>query len=453
MKAEDHIRIFRILQQEGIDVSQIPTSRIPLKEVAERQGKSIEEITKKHSEIKGDMTVSTTIVLFRRGEIETTDAQKKELTAMGILGKRRIIAKKRKSKVAKKYIHLFHVLQEEGVDVGKIPIANTPLSKVIERQGKSPEEIAKKHPEIELNLRLGNAIEYMKNGTILLTEEQKKEISQMGINLTKKRTSRGGKKFQHAVPRYLNIFSVLEQEGIQVSQIPVSNITIEEAIKRQGKSAKEIAAKYPELDLTFHIGASINALRRGNIQMTEEEKQKLTEYGVLGAKRVKSSISSHIQTLKNLQQEGIDVSQIPFTDITLEKAIQKQGKSAEEILEKYANLKPTLHIGRLLENLSMGNIKMTEEQKAELEQMGAIGKTRNLKREITNEFATSKENKQTEKDRIQAMAKVLRKKGATDEQISTMCSLYQMEEQSVRNVMQEQTEKQEKKKSEQPEER
>lgn len=248
-------------------------------------------------------------------------------------------------------LDILTILKSEGVDIREISIYkkaeknNRSMSCLIDidQLGIDIDKIIEKYnldPEYPIGERINQIRTYYKNlGPTKLTEEERNRAEELRI--LERKTSAG---------KTLEILSILSLEGIDVRKIPMqitkdnkSEDVLLKDIEDSKINVDEIIKKY-KLDENYPLGKKIHDLRNayrgiGTTVMTNEDKKLAEDLGVISKRLV---IEDLLETLKTLENEGIDIKLIPVTTVvngeirkTLLEDLRQEGIDIDEIIKKY----------------------------------------------------------------------------------------------------------------------
>ena len=353
----------------GVDVSQIKESDT-IETLAKKSGISKEEIEKigLNPEEKIGSKLSNIRSAYRgKGSLKkTTEEQVKEITEMGIS-----LEKQDGGEATQEFIEDSKQLLSIGVDVSKIKKRDT-IETLAKKSGISKEEIEKigLNPEEKIGYKLNNIRSaYRGQGSYKKpTEEQVKEITEMGISLEKQE--------RDANQEFIEDSKKLQEIGVDIKKIKGKD-TIETLAKKSGISKEEV--EKIGLDPTQKIGVQLNNIKSahrgtGNGKKpTEEQVKEITKMGISLEKQERNATQEFIDTINQLEGIGVEVDKLDQTD-TIETLAKKSGISKEEV--KKIGLNPKQKIGDKLSHIKQAYkgkgsyTKPTEEQVKEITKMG-----------------------------------------------------------------------------------
>ena len=281
-----------------------------------------------------------------------------------------------------KFIETLEKLQEIGVDVSRLKSTDT--IKTLSEKSNISEEIIQ---EISLNPdeKIGNtknniASAYRGNGDYAKpTEEEKNKLLELGIHL----------EIRNITQEFIETLEKLQKIGVNIAKLGARD-TIKTLAKKSGISEEEL--KKLKIDPNERVGANKSRIaqryrgKEKGIPPTEEQVQKLLELGISLEKK-ENATQKFIEELEKLQEIGVDVSQLQFTDRIIDLAnrsrtpIEEIQKIGLNPYEKIGNKKST--IARIHRGQVKGKI-LTEEQVKKLAQLGV--NLERAERNATQEF-------------------------------------------------------------------
>ena len=358
--------INKLNQLEGIGVEVAKLQRNDTIEIlSKRSGisrKEIEKIGLNPEEKIGSKLHNIKSAYRGKGKwIKPTEEQVKEIERKGISFEER--------DTIQEFIEELNQLEGIGVVASKLQQRDT-IEKLAQRSGVSRETIEK----IGLNPeeKIGNKLSHIRRAHRGLgrgakpTEEQVKEITEMGINLEKEE--------RDVIQEFIEELKRLKEKGVSVSKI-VRGDTIETLVQKSGISKEELEKL--GLDPKEKIGLklkNIKSAHRGTGTGTKPTEEQVEEFKNLGISFEKRNIiQEFIEELDQLEGIGVVASKLQQRD-TIERLAQRSGVSRETI-EKIG-LNPEEKIGHKLSDIRSAcrgkghGTKPTEEQVEELEKMG-----------------------------------------------------------------------------------
>ena len=282
---------------------------------------------------------------------------------------------------------LLKEIKQEGIDIGKI----------IEENGLDPEfPYGKRIKSVQYA--------YRGQGGYSITEDEKKEARELGLIPIKNKS---------VISQTLEILKILIENGVDLNNIQLSREG--EGKKRQYILLKEIKQEGIDigkiieengLDPEFPYGRRIIILRlacndKGEIKITESEKQEARELGIIGEN--KSAIAQTLEVARVLQANGVDLSKIKLTRT-------ENGKTINQLLEEIEQegvdigriivengLDPKFPYGRRIIALRLacndkGSYKITKKEKSEAVALGIIQEDKSVVAQILEVARALKSN-------------------------------------------------------------
>ena len=232
---------------------------------------------------------------------------------------------------------------------------------------------------------------------------------------------------ERSMSTFVKVCEILAMQGIVFNEIIYSKTIIKNGIrKRVGKTLKDIAKDYPNLDINTIIEEtgvtldySIGNIRheavrviqgKGTCLITEEEKQKLIHLGVVKLEK-ESAMSIFVQVCEELAKQGFEFDNFSFTkQVTNNGKKETVHKTIVDIQQEYPNIDITKVIEKtgVKPDYSIGNAKaqavqairpnvttpITESEKEKLIKLGIIklGKERAMETFVRVCEALSQQN-------------------------------------------------------------
>ena len=190
-------------------------------------------------------------------------------------------------------------------------------------------------------------------GTTLITNEEKQKLIQLGVVVLEK---------ESAMSTFVRLCESLSRQNFNFD-----NFSFTKYIKKDGKKKKvsktieDIQNEYPNIDITkvieetgvttnYPIGNAKNtavqaAQGKGAILITNEEKQKLIQLGVLNLEK-ESAMSTFVRVCESLSRQNFNFNSFSFT-----KQIEKNGKkkTVSKTIEDIQNEYPNIDITKVIE--------------------------------------------------------------------------------------------------------
>ena len=384
-RAQEYIEIFTILKANGVDLEQLRMMGrySPLKQY-EQDGIDIDKIIKENK-LDGEIKI---VDAMRRIKLKSLQMTDKEMQAFEKLG----IIREEKS-IIDENLKLLTILKECGVDLGKIRSTVRKLSD-INQEDINIQEIIDLN-ELDGETKIGSMLYRIKatlKGTtshpLKMTEKQKEAFFSLGLFDEEKTKAQ----------EHIELLSLLADEGIDIRRIKTKDKLKD--ITQSGVDIQNIIQKY-NLDENLYIGNILGNLRRGiagkknGTLMTEEEKQKVIELGILD--RV-TKAEEYIELFTILKNNGVKIAQISNHGESRLKNIKQEGIDIQKVIEDY-NLDGELRIGQIKVRIKRSiegekpQFKMTEEQKKEFIKLGIMDDRETKAQEYLKIFRILKENK------------------------------------------------------------
>ena len=384
-RAQEYIEIFTILKANGVDLEQLRMMDrySPLKQY-EQDGIDIDKIIKENK-LDGEIKI---VDAMRRIKLKSLQMTDKEMQAFEKLG----IIREEKS-IIDENLKLLTILKECGVDLGKIRSTVRKLSD-INQEDINIQEIIDLN-ELDGETKIGSMLYRIKatlKGTtshpLKMTEKQKEAFFSLGLFDEEKTKAQ----------EHIELLSLLADEGIDIRRIKTKDKLKD--ITQSEVDIQNIIQEY-NLDENLYIGNIIGNLRRGiagkknGTLMTEEEKQKVIELGILD--RV-TKAEEYIELFTILKNNGVKIAQISNHGESRLKDIKQEGIDIQKVIEDH-NLDGELRIGQIKVGIRRSiegekpQFKMTEEQKKEFIKLGIMDDRETKAQEYLKIFRILKENK------------------------------------------------------------
>ena len=302
---EEFIDEISILKEEGIDVSNIIIEDNILS-LIEKQGISREKLNQLEIDMQDNIGYKKRYIQkkFKENHEFISAEQLKELKDMGI------DFEQNKKNKAETFIDDLEKLQEIGVDVSKILMADT-IFTLAQKQGISEERIL----SIGLNpsSKIGETKRYLgkkyRKDKSFLSGEEIKKINDLGISFELKNNS--------AVEDFIENLEKLQQIGLDTSKILTSD-TISSFIEREGGS--ELNGLNPDEKIGDARHYIISQYRKKKEYLTESQKEKLNSLGV----KLERGVSKKDIVKATI---GVDRDLCDLVDKKIEQDLEKTKKS------------------------------------------------------------------------------------------------------------------------------
>ena len=298
---QEFIEKLKILEQQGIDVSNIQTTDT-IQTLVEKYGvvlteEKAEELGIELSDKIGYTKMNIARAYRGKGDCKKpSQEQVQELLELGIsLEAREII---------QEFIEKLEILKEQGIDVAKI-IQKDTIETLAEKSGVVLTEEKAEELGIELSDKIGKtkkgiADAWRGNGTWKKpTQEQAQELQKLGIRL----------EVRDATQEFIEKLEILTKLGVNVAKINSSD-TIKTLAKKSGIVLTEEQAKKLGIILNDKIGVVKNKIacaHRGNggyKKPTQEQVQELQKLGISLEKRKRTGkeiARASIDSIKNME--------------------------------------------------------------------------------------------------------------------------------------------------------
>ena len=339
---------------------------------------------------------------YGNNDFAITDEERRKLEELGIVNlgiKKTVIAE---------FIEIIEKLKNEGIEVenlsqGRIVDNNNvpyTLQDLVEK-GEIPEETIAKLG-LDITYKIGHYIRVAKKaykgiGSNPITDKEKRKLEELKIVNLEEKT---------VIQEFIEIAEKLKNEGIEVENLSQGRIvgskrityTLQDLVEK-GEISEEIIEKL-DLDRTYKIGYYKGLAKRvyrddSNCPITEEEKRKLEELGIVSLEIKKTIVAEFIEIAEKLKNEGIKVEKllkrriadnngIPYT---LQDLVEK-GEIPEEILEKLemdGKYKFGYYMRVAIKAYNgVGNYLITEGEKRKLEELRIV--SLEIKKTVVAEF-------------------------------------------------------------------
>jgi len=391
-----------------------------------RKNKTLEDIAKEYPEINIENVIAETGVStdygmgkFKMYALQAakgrkgspiTESEKQRLIELGIINL------EEKETVIGQFLRVCESLAKQGFDFkGFVYTKRKEVNGKRKSVEKTLEDIAKEYPEVNIenviaetgvnmNYRIGKIKSYVLQvlkgtASYLMTESEKQGLIELGvINLEEKET---------AIGQFLRVCESLTKQGFDFKRFIYTKVVEKNEKRIQiDKTLEDIAQEHPEIDIEkvlketgvdtdYKVGMiKISALQaaRGNEDylMTESEKQRLIELGVINLEEKETSVAQFLRVCEALAKQGFDFKRFAYTK---KKEVNGKRKKVAKSLEDIEKEHPEIDIGRILgetgvdTDYKIGQIRMyvlqvakrrgpiTEEEKQRLIELGVINLT------------------------------------------------------------------------------
>ena len=383
-RAQEYIEIFTILKENGVDLEQLRKigRDIPLKHY-NQDGIDIGQIVEENK-LDGNIKIAYAIKNIRSKTLKMTDEEIKVFEYLGIIEER--------PSIIEQHLKLLTILKDNGIQLNQIKSTVEKLS-YIEQEGINIQEIIESN-ELDGETKIGSLISRIRatlNGSssqpLKITEEEKKAFQDLELFDEEKTVAQ----------QHIELLSLLTENGIELKRIKTTNRLKD--IKQRGIDIQAIIEEN-DLDESIHIGNIKSNLRRGiegkknGTQMTEEEKQKLIEMGILDTI---TKAEEYLELFTILKDNGVDIVRISRkSDIKL-KDIRQKGIDIERIIRDN-DLDGKVRVGDIKQDVRAtirGEkvlVKMTDEQKQQFIKLGFMEYRQSKAQECLRICSILKEN-------------------------------------------------------------
>ncbi len=383
-RAQEYIEIFTILKENGVDLEQLRKigRDIPLKHY-NQDGIDIGQIVEENK-LDGNIKIAYAIKNIKSKTLKMTDEEIKVFEYLGIIEER--------PSIIEQHLKLLTILKDNGIQLNQIKSTVEKLS-YIEQEGINIQEIIESN-ELDGETKIGSLISRIRatlNGSssqpLKITEEEKKAFQDLELFDEEKTVAQ----------QHIELLSLLTENGIELKRIKTTNRLKD--IKQRGIDIQAIIEEN-DLDESIHIGNIKSNLRRGiegkknGTQMTEEEKQKLIEMGILDTI---TKAEEYLELFTILKDNGVDIVRISRkSDIKL-KDIRQKGIDIERIIRDN-DLDGKVRVGDIKQDVRAtirGEkvlVKMTDEQKQQFIKLGFMEYRQSKAQECLRICSILKEN-------------------------------------------------------------
>lgn len=398
------IKIAEILKINGVDLNKISLTHcnkkgrrfITLGEV-KQDGINIDKIIRENN-LNGEFYLGLGIATLRqtyRGNLKykMTEEEKRKAEELNLI---------KKTDKLQETAEILEILKKNGVNINELVTYKKVkgnrkgiLLKDIDQDGIDIEDIIRKN-KLSRNFPICERIIYLNS------QMKKGKIDLDNIGFEKK---------ENMITRFLRIATILKENGVNITEIPISrydsnhnkNFTLLKDINQKGIDIEDIIRKN-KLKRDYKWGVAVTEVRKrykGKSMhgITEEEKRKVEELGVLGKETV---IAQTIKISKILKENGVKIYKIKLKVMRdgdlkyiLLKEIKQEGIDIEKII-KENNLDGDFPWGQRFSNMKSAykgktTSKMTESQKKEVEELGLVTNLKNRKQEKIDAISKNEE--------------------------------------------------------------
>lgn len=312
---DKNIELLTTLKDSGVQLNKIKSTLEKLSDIKQEKI-NIQEIIELY-ELDGEIKIGSLISRIR-STLQGTSSQPLKMTEEQRKAFQELDLFDEEKTKAQEHIELLSLLVENGIELKRIKTTNR--LKDIKQRGIDIQAIIEEN-DLDENIHIGNVksnlrrgIEGKKNGT-QMTEEEKQKLIKMGIldNVTKSE-------------EYLELFTILKNNGVDIVRISNKSGTKVKDIKQRGIDITKIIDEN-DLDGEVRIGdikQDVRATIRGEkvlVKMTDEQKQKFIKLGLIEDRESKAQ--ECLKICKILKENGVDLKRIRNSD-KLEDISQKE---------------------------------------------------------------------------------------------------------------------------------
>ena len=325
-----------------------------------------------------------------------TEEEEQKLINMGV------VSLEKEESAMSEFVRVCEALSRQGVDLKKFQ-----YSKMITEEGKKRQlkktlaDVQEEYPNIDIIKVLketGVSLDYsigrqqkgavqatQGKGTYTITEEEKQELIELGVVSLEKESS---------MSKFVRVCEALSRQGFDFKNFVYMR-------NRVNKTLADIQGECPNIDMAKVLeetgvelnykfsskkGNAVKAVQgKGTYKITEEEKQKLINMGVISLEKKESVMSEFVRVCEALARQGFD-----FKNFKGSKTINKKTilKTLADIHEEF----PSIDIIKVLEETGVelnykfslqknktgqavqgkGTTPITEEEKQKLDALGVI---------------------------------------------------------------------------------
>ena len=326
-----------------------------------------------------------------------TEEEKQKLIELGV------VSLETKESAMSEFVRVCEALAKQGFDFQKFVYMKSGVNKTLadveqECPGINIAKVLEEtgvELEYELGFRKMNAVQVV-NGTgdYRITEKEKQKLIELGVvNLETK---------ESAISEFVRVCEALARQGFDFGNFNYTKIVNGKSVK---KTLEDIREECPNIDITKVIeetgvesnysfgakkgGAILAVQGKGTYAITEEEKQKLVELGVISLEKEESAMSKFVRVCEALAKQEFDFENFKYSKKITENGKKKQvTKTLEDIGQEYPNIDIIKVIeetgvesnyslgakkgGAILAVQGKGSYAITEEEKQKLVALGVI---------------------------------------------------------------------------------
>ena len=408
------VRVCEALAKQEFDLKNFKYSK-KIKENGKKKQvyKTLEDIGKEYPNIdiikikeetgvESNYSVGGKIKMAKRaiqgnGMSPITEEEKQKLIELGV------VSLETKESAMSEFVRVCEALAKQGFDFQKFVYMKSGVNKTLadveqECPGINIAKVLEEtgvELEYELGFRKMNAVQVV-NGTgdYRITEKEKQKLIELGVvNLETK---------ESAISEFVRVCEALARQGFDFGNFNYTKIVNGKSVK---KTLEDIREECPNIDITKVIeetgvesnysfgakkGAAILAVQgKGTYAITEEEKQKLVELGVISLEKEESAMSKFVRVCEALAKQEFDFENFKYSKKITENGKKKQvTKTLEDIGQEYPNIDIIKVIeetgvesnyslgakkgGAILAVQGKGTYAITEEEKQKLVALGVI---------------------------------------------------------------------------------
>ena len=356
-----------------------------------------------------------------------TEEEEQKLINMGV------VSLEKEESAMSEFVRVCEALSRQGVDLKKFQ-----YSKMITEEGKKRQlkktlaDVQEEYPNIDIIKVLketGVSLDYsigrqqkgavqatQGKGTYTITEEEKQELIELGVVSLEKESS---------MSEFVRVCEALSRQGFDFKNFVYMR-------NRVNKTLADIQGECPNIDMAKVLeetGVELNykfSSKKGNamkavqgkdtVLITEEEKQKLIELGVVSLEKEESKMSEFVRVCEALARQGFD-----FKNFKGSKTINKKTilKTLADIHEEF----PSIDIIKVLEETGVelnykfslqknktgqavqgkGTTPITEEEKQKLDALGVIDLEEIERRQRLTQAKKQRDAAKVQNDKVQEL--------------------------------------------------
>ena len=356
-----------------------------------------------------------------------TEEEEQKLINMGV------VSLEKEESAMSEFVRVCEALSRQGVDLKKFQ-----YSKMITEEGKKRQlkktlaDVQEEYPNIDIIKVLketGVSLDYsigrqqkgavqatQGKGTYTITEEEKQELIELGVVSLEKESS---------MSEFVRVCEALSRQGFDFKNFVYMR-------NRVNKTLADIQGECPNIDMAKVLeetgvelnykfsskkGNAVKAVQgKGTYKITEEEKQKLINMGVISLEKKESVMSEFVRVCEALARQGFD-----FKNFKGSKTINKKTilKTLADIHEEF----PSIDIIKVLEETGVelnykfslqknktgqavqgkGTTPITEEEKQKLDALGVIDLEEIERRQRLTQAKKQRDAAKVQNDKVQEL--------------------------------------------------